>query len=206
MGTNSPRFELEAVGLLDVNCYLVSIPENERLYLIDPGADADLIIRHARKFEFKNAAVLLTHAHVDHIGAIREVMDALKISDVYLHPADAPLYKSPDNHLLPYVPAAQNLPETKWPPPKTELKALHTPGHSQGGVCYLFEQFPALFSGDTLFNGSIGRTDFPGGDFAALMNSIATQLLNLPGDLPIYPGHGPHSTISQEKHNNPFLK
>jgi glyoxylase-like metal-dependent hydrolase (beta-lactamase superfamily II) len=183
------------------------MPESRRLYVIDPGSEADKIIEKAKGFDYDEAFILLTHGHVDHISAAGETMKGLGAKALYIHRDDIGLYQSPDNHLMPFVPAAKNLPE----PTATEaledenIEIIHTPGHTKGGVCYLFKNFPALFSGDTIFNSSIGRSDLPGGNGETLLKSIHEKILPLPDDLQIFPGHGPSTSIGDEKRGNPFL-
>ena len=132
-------------------------------------------------------------------------MDALKVKTVYLHPADLGLYNSPDNHLMPFVPRAKNLPVPASTMPETDFTILETPGHTPGGVCFYFKQLQALFAGDTLFSNSIGRTDLPGGNMNSILNSIRSKLLALPDSTKVYSGHGPATTIGSEKLNNPYL-
>ena len=116
------------------------------------------------------------------------------------------MYASYANCFPPYLPAAENLlTPSEWPPQTPDFEILHTPGHTPGGVCYYFREYNALFTGDTLFRASVGRTDFPGGDTATLMESISGRLMTLPDSLEIYPGHGYPSTIGFEKQNNPYL-
>ena len=198
-------FRIIPVGALAVNCYVIFEESSGLLLIIDPGDDADLIISAAENFPYKRACILLTHAHVDHIGAVPEVKKALNAEFVYLASGDEELYKSPENHILPYLPPVANLPETtaEWNFP--EIKLLLTPGHSRGGSCFYFPGRKILISGDTLFAGSVGRTDLPGGSFATLEKSIRQELLTLPEDTVVYPGHGPRTTIGNEKLSNPYL-
>jgi glyoxylase-like metal-dependent hydrolase (beta-lactamase superfamily II) len=196
---------LESVGMIETNCYLVQIDESRKLYIIDPGAEPDMIIKAASKLSFYEAIILLTHAHVDHIGAIRGVVDALGVKTVYLHPNDLRLYNSPDNHLMPFIPKAKDLPIPAHSIPETDFTILETPGHTLGGVCFYFKQIPALFAGDTLFSGSIGRTDLPGGSMETILDSIRNKILVLPDSLNISCGHGPSTTVGNERMNNPYL-
>ncbi len=198
-----PDFITEQVGLLEGNCYLV--PVGETLYIIDPGADAEIIVRRAREFECRERVILLTHAHVDHIGAVGAVARALNIKTVYLHRKDVDLYFSPANALPPWLPAAENLPQPDSTFASPDFEILETPGHTPGGVCFYFKQYPVLFAGDTLFAGSIGRTDLPGGDHQQLIESIRGKLLGLPDSLDVYPGHGRSTTVGHEKIANPYL-
>jgi len=197
-------FTVEVVGMLDVNCYLVPVKESRRLYIIDPGGDADVIVAAAKKCDYDEAIILLTHAHVDHISAVADVVKALNITKVFLHKNDESLYESPNNHLMPYIPAAENLPKTS-DAFNDDFEIIETPGHTQGGVCYYFKQIPALFVGDTIFSNSVGRSDLPGGNHAQLIGSIKSKLMTLPDDLKLYPGHGQSTTVGNEKKFNPYL-
>lgn len=201
---NNP-FTTLVVGDIGVNCYLVPGPVSGRLYIIDPGDDAADIVAAAQDFGAKETVILLTHAHIDHIGACGPVAKKLAISKVCLDPADAGLYSSPENHLLPYLPPAKNLPSVTEYFPQEDFEVLRTPGHTPGSVCLWFKAYNTLFTGDTLFQSSVGRTDLPGGDYDTLMRSISEQLLPLPDDLRIFPGHQYWSTIGTEKQRNPYL-
>lgn len=190
-----------AVGPLGTNCHLVWNPDTATGAVIDPGADAAEILAEIGKCAFTPAAVLLTHAHVDHIGAVPEIAAHFHIP-VWLHAGDHTLYNSPDNCLLPWLPRVENLPPVTADMPEIpalDFTVLHTPGHTPGGVSFHFAADGFLLSGDTLFAGSVGRTDFPGGSAPTLMNSIRQQLFTLPGKTVVYPGHGECTTISIEK-------
>ena len=199
------NFRIIPVGALAVNCYLIFQEKSKLLLIVDPGDDADLIISAAKSFAYEKAAILLTHAHVDHIGAVPEINKVLNCEFVYLAAGDTELYKSPENHILPYLPPVADLPKTTavWGVPGVKL--LLTPGHSKGGSCFYFADEKFVISGDTLFAGSVGRTDLPGGSFAELEKSIRKELLTLPDDTVVYPGHGPRTTIGEEKRSNPYL-
>ena len=199
------NFRIIPVGALAVNCYLVYEEASKLLLIADPGGDADLIISAARNYPFERCMIVLTHAHVDHIGAVPEVKAALNAESVYLNEGDKELYCSRDNHILPYLPPVENLPATTpiWDLPGVKL--LTTPGHSPGGSCFYFPERKLVLSGDTLFAGSVGRTDLPGGSFSVLEKSIRKELLTLPEDTLVYPGHGPRTTIGAEKQSNPYL-
>ena len=199
-------FATVVVGAFEVNCYLVPSPDKKTLYIIDPGGDAQDIIAAASAFSCQKAVIRLAHCDADHIGAVGEVAKKLNITELYIDPADSAMYASPANCFPPYLPAAENLlTPSEWPPQTPDFEILHTPGHTPGGVCYYFREYNALFTGDTLFRASVGRTDFPGGDTATLMESISGRLMTLPDSLEIYPGHGYPSTIGFEKQNNPYL-
>lgn len=203
------RMSMLSVGPIDENCYLVYVDEKRRLYVIDPGADADRIVEAAGRFpKFDEARILLTHAHVDHIGAVGEVARKLNVSHVMLDPADGEIYRSPYNEIPPILPAARNLPETEDFAPDGDFTVLRVPGHTPGGCALLFvdDGRRVLFCGDTLFAGSVGRTDLPGGDWDTLMGSIRRELLPLPPETRVFPGHGGGTTIGEEKDGNPYLR
>ena len=199
------------VGMLETNCYLVYREKTNHLYVIDPGGDAPEIIDAAEAFHFSAATILLTHGHFDHIGAAGEVSRRLGASSVYLAQPDHALYRSEENAYMPYIPPCRDLPDvTAQIDPKGDFQILPLPGHTPGGSGFLFkrenaEEEDALFAGDTIFAGSIGRTDFPGGNFDILMESIRTQILVLPDDLKIYSGHGPVTTVGRERRGNPYI-
>ena len=205
---NAPEIISFPVGLLDVNCYLVYPKQDGVLYIIDPGGNPEKILKQVERFNASSYQVMLTHAHVDHISALGELNKALNFGKVYLHPDDKPLYLSPANALLPIMPAAADLPETAWPPPENgDFKAIETPGHTFGGTCYYFPELNGVFTGDTLFAGSVGRTDLPGsGEHEDLIGSIRNNLFTLPDETRIFPGHGEESTIQIEKQFNQFLR
>ena len=198
-------FKTVTVGLLEVNCCLVLLPDSRTLYIIDPGGDWKLIESEAKAFDYDEAVILFTHAHVDHISAAGAVANALHITKVYLNPADKPIYYSPGNTVGNYIPAAEDLPDTTWPPEDPRMLVLPCPGHSPGGAAYYFPELDTVFSGDTLFFSSIGRTDLPGGSEKQLLDSVHKQLFNLPDDTRVVPGHGPFTSIGYEKKNNPYV-
>lgn len=205
---NQLHIETLPVGLLEVNCYVVWPDGGAQCLIIDPGGDGDMVVDTIRQLGLEAAAVLLTHAHVDHIGGVKDVATALSIP-VYVHAADRELYLSPANALLPWLPAVTGLPEPVDALPPFDgmgVKEIHTPGHTPGGVCYYVEEADVLFAGDTLFCGSIGRADLPGGEMGTLLESIRAKLLTLPASTVVYPGHGPTTTIGDEKVGNPFVR
>ena len=195
------------VGMLAVNCYLVWESVGRKALIIDPGDEAEEIVREIREKALIPTAILLTHAHVDHIRGVRGVAAEFGIP-VLVSAEDRKLYLSPDNALMPWLSAAKDLPmpvDSLPPVDGLEYTVIHTPGHTPGGVCYYFADDNILFSGDTLFQGSVGRTDLAGGDAEQLMNSIQTKLLNLPSNTRVYPGHGNVTTIGNERVSNPYL-
>jgi len=199
------KFIIEKVGFLEVNCYIIPSEKDNCVYIIDPGASPDKIVAHAQTFGFDNYKVLLTHAHIDHISALKETMDKLNTSFVYLNENDIGLYQSPANELQPLMPALKEHPDTVDSFDSDEVEVIPTPGHTPGGVSFYLKRLNALFTGDTLFKQSIGRTDFPGGCLDTLLSSIKKGLFILPEDVEVFPGHGPSSSIGSEKKSNPFL-
>ncbi|MFA5203624.1 MAG: MBL fold metallo-hydrolase [Lentisphaeria bacterium] len=196
------------VGMLEANCYLVWNPDTLDALLLDPGDEPGRIAKAVAERGLHPRAILLTHAHVDHIRAVSELARQWAVP-VCLAPADHPMYHSPQNALPPWMSAARDLPEPQAEPPPAppglEFRVLSTPGHSPGGVCYYFPAAGAAFTGDTLFCGSIGRADLPGGNADTLLHAIRNQLLTLPPETVIYPGHGQPSTIGEEAAHNPYL-
>ena len=194
------------VGGFEVNCSI--LVENGKAWIVDPGQEPDRIIDTLAKKSLEPAAVLLTHAHFDHIGAIPGLLEKFPDLPVYVHEKDAPMFGHPLNQLPPeYPPFAKpkSIANLNSLDSLEGLEILETPGHTPGGVCYYFPKDKLLLSGDTLFAGSVGRTDLPGGDMATLMDSLK-KLTVLPDDTLIIPGHGPHTTIAAEKLGNPFLQ
>ena len=190
---------------LSVNCYVVSDETTKRALIVDPGSAPEFIQKAIDKMEVKPEGILLTHAHVDHISAAGEIADALNIRRVYLHPDDKLIYYSPSNTVGGYIPAAEDLPDTIWPPNDPRMQVIPCPGHSPGGSSYYFPELATLFSGDTLFYESVGRTDLPGGNQDELIDSIRDKLFTLPDDTHVIPGHGPGTSIGYEKKNNPYV-
>nr|WP_320115623.1 MBL fold metallo-hydrolase [uncultured Desulfuromonas sp.] len=202
--------ETLAVGPLQVNCYLVACPRTKHALVIDPGDEGDRILEMIDKLGLKVKMVVNTHGHFDHVGANHQVLAATGV-ELCMHRDDLPLLKVAAKQAAGY-----GLPAVQSPDPKRFLESgdlievgdlsfevIHTPGHSPGGICLYGEGH--LFSGDTLFAGSIGRTDLPGGDMKQLLSHIRSQLMVLPDATVVHPGHGPESTIGREKTVNPFL-
>ena len=194
------------VGGFEVNCSILS--ENGKAWIVDPGQEADRIVDLLAKKGLEPAAILLTHAHFDHISAVPGLLEKFPVLPVYVHEKDAPMFGHPLNQLPPEYPSfakPKNLANLNSLDSLEGLGILETPGHTPGGVCYHFPAMKLLLSGDTLFAGSVGRTDLPGGDMATLMDSLQ-KLTALPDDTLVIPGHGPHTTIAAEKRGNPFLQ
>ena len=202
---SAPTILVESVGVFETNCYFVYPRNNGPLFIIDPGGDPEKLLANIPQFPTGEYVILLTHAHVDHISGAGAVAEKLGIKTVFVSPEDQPLYQSRENALLPFLPPAQGLPPTVWPPEYPDFKVISTPGHTRGGVCYWFESLNALFSGDTLFCCSVGRSDFATSSTSALIRSIKEKLFLLPDETKVFPGHMGATTIGNEKVNNPYV-
>lgn len=205
------QVETIPVGFLEVNSYVVRGNGQEAL-VVDPGDDAERILAFLRKHQLSVAAYLITHGHADHVSALAEVHRAYP-APVAMHPDDARWAFGEMNQLPPFYSAPSRpaglerdaLDGREWTDAGLRWKVIATPGHSPGGVCYYFEDEGVLFSGDTLFQGSVGRTDLRGGNPRTLSESIA-RLARLPDTTRVYPGHGPSTTLAIEKETNYFLR
>jgi hydroxyacylglutathione hydrolase len=190
------------VGPLEVNCYVVTIQDSS--FIIDPGADFDVILNYVKSNKLDVKAILLTHAHIDHCSAVYDLEAELNVP-VILNKEDVKLYFSPENSLAPYYPPLTQHVNTVESFENSYFSIIHTAGHSLGSICYYFKEDNILFSGDTLFCESIGRTDLPGGDYNSLISNVKNKLFILPGETLVYPGHGPSTKISHEMSYNPFV-
>jgi glyoxylase-like metal-dependent hydrolase (beta-lactamase superfamily II) len=205
------NIKILSVGPFEVNCAIVW-NDKKQAFVIDPGYDAADIEAVLKENDLTVAAYLLTHGHADHLNALADLYET-RPAPVYLHAEDEKWAFGPKNQILPYYPvprkpAAEFLhPEVSKPWEKSGLsfQCLETPGHTRGGVCYYFEAEKILFTGDTLFKGTCGRTDLPGGDGRILAASLK-KLAALPDDVAVYPGHNESTTIGHEKKTNFFMQ
>ncbi len=196
------------------NGYLVAEDQGSAAVLIDPGDEVDELITRAALEGLDVHAILLTHAHLDHITGVELAKAAFAVA-TWLHPDDDPLYRAVEQQGLMFgLRVKAQPPVDRFYTPGQRLTAgrlaiavLPTPGHSPGGVCLEVREDndTQLFVGDTLFAGTIGRTDLPGGEHETLIRSIKTVLLAFPDDTPVHPGHGPSTTIGAESRSNPYL-
>jgi len=216
------------VGELYVNCYVYFTAKKE-CFLIDPGADADTIIKTLSSLNMVPKAMVFTHGHLDHIaaaGAIRSVFEAQTPEiPIAVHKADAAYFgkKAAEKHresfasmgaegeaffesLFQAVPSADISLQENDTVLDSDLKVIHSPGHTKGSICLYSEKKGVLFTGDTLFCEGIGRSDLPGGDAKTLTASILKKLYTLPPETRIFPGHGPQSTLEREMKYNPYVR
>ena len=213
--SHSPIIHRLPVGSFKVNCYLVACPKTRETAIIDPGGEAKMIMEVVRREELRPLYLLNTHAHGDH-GLANAALQKTLALPLGLHQTDSEFFSRPENRaahikelgLPPGGPADLLLGDgQELPLGELRLKVLHTPGHSPGSVCYLVSG--NLFSGDTLFVGDVGRSDLTGGSFETLLDSLRRQILPLPEDTVVHPGHDygetPTSTLAWEKRENPYI-
>ena len=203
---------------------LLGCEETRRAVCVDPGEETGEIVEALERLGLDLQAIALTHAHMDHVGGVAALKSLKPEAEIILHAADEPLYFG-----LPQQPAWIGIPRAQWralgfeydmpPPPERhwqdgetytvgtlQFQILHCPGHTPGHVVLFEPRARKVFVGDCLFAGSIGRTDLPGGSYEQLMDSLTNKIIPLGDDVVVYSGHGPHTTIGQERRTNPFLK
>lgn len=219
--------EILPVGMLQCNCSIVGDPESREAIVLDPGDEVEKILALIAKHGLKVMAIVSTHAHIDHVGGLKKLHDATH-APVFMNEADLELYRAMEmqaQFLGVRPPQIANVDDllsegdvVRWG--GHEARVLHTPGHTPGSISLYLpeamvksekrdgaskESAPWLFAGDTLFAGSIGRTDLWGGSYPEIKRSIHTKLLALPERTIVFPGHGPATTLAEERKSNPFL-
>ena len=200
------QFELDIieVGPLAVNCYLLACPQTGEIAVVDPGTDTNRIIQRIERKNWKPIMVLNTHGHIDHVAGNADIAEHFGI-EVVMHRDDLFLLDAPDLFGLAGLLNARRSPQpSRLLTDREEIRigeqvltVLHTPGHTPGSCCFL--------NGDTVFAGSVGRTDLPGGDYQRLISSITGTLCPLPDGTRLFPGHGPTTSMGEERVSNPFF-
>ncbi|MFB0565515.1 MAG: MBL fold metallo-hydrolase [Candidatus Aminicenantaceae bacterium] len=205
------EFKIVVVGALETNCYLVSCEETHECAVVDPGGEPNKIFTSIDEKSLKPVVILNTHGHIDHIGANRDMKERYSIP-LRIHASDSYMLGNVQQSELSFFL------QTKSSPPadsffkdgdtitigNSHLRVIHTPGHSPGSVSFLGDGF--LLSGDSLFCRGVGRTDLPGGSWEEMENSIRNKILALPKEMIVLPGHGPSTSVAQEKRLNPFIR
>ncbi|OGP58617.1 MAG: MBL fold metallo-hydrolase [Deltaproteobacteria bacterium RBG_13_49_15] len=205
------NIQMLTVGPIMANCFIIGCDTTNEAAVIDPGDETNKILFALAKSKLTLKFIINTHGHFDHVGGNKKMKDATG-ADILIHPLDAPMLK-----LLSASAARWGLSADDSPAPdkmidegdtiefgRIKLGVIHTPGHTPGGISLHSDGY--VFVGDTLFSGSIGRTDFPGGDYGTLISSIQKKLFKLPDSVRVMSGHGPETTIGVEKRHNPFAR
>ena len=205
------KIQMYVVSVCATNCYFAINDDTKEVLIVDPGASAKQLAEKVKEHGFKPAGILLTHGHFDHAAAAEELAQLLNVK-IYAHEAEQDTLETPGLNLSGWEGKAETYHADVYVKDEQELelagfkvKVLFTPGHTVGGCCYYFAEQGVLFSGDTLFEGSIGRTDFPKGSASQLIRAIKDKLMILPDETAVYPGHGDMTGIGTERVQNPFL-
>lgn len=200
------RIKRVVAGIYGANCYVVMDENTKKGFVIDPGGDVDDIEKAIIEMGVKVEYILLTHGHVDHTSGVKELKD-ITGAKVGISKNDEDMIKSGQDLFGPLLPGYADF-QLKHGDriniSEIEIKCIETPGHTPGGMCFLVGD--NVFTGDTLFYGSIGRTDFAGGDYDQIIKSIKENIITLGDDVTVYPGHGPATSVANEKAKNRFLK
>ena len=194
------KIDVKELGIYFGNCYLIREEQSKSCCVIDPGGNANKVLTYLDENGLTLEAILLTHGHFDHVGAVKELYEKT-LCKVYLHTDDLMLPESLSAGPLFYTHEYDEGDVLELA--GLTIRVMHTPGHTEGSVCLLVDD--VIFSGDTLFSHSCGRTDLPGGDWATITKSLA-RLANLEGNFWVYPGHGPSTTLRDEKKYNPYMR
>ncbi len=214
-GAGAMEIDCLVLGLYETNCYVLRKDAAvSKCVVIDTGLDTNGMVEYLTAKKLEPAAVVLTHGHADHIGGVAGITGKYAGVRIYLHQADAPMLTNAEDNLSLFTGVAIGPLEADVlvkegdiiDEAQIRLTVLHTPGHTPGGISLYAQADTLVFSGDTLFADSVGRTDFPGGGVEQLVQSIKDKLFVLPDETVIYPGHGPRTSIGREKRHNPFLK
>ncbi len=199
------------VGIYAANCYIVFSDKNREGIIVDPGGNVDDLLSYIKENNIIIKSIILTHGHGDHIGGVSELKEELKVP-VMIHSADSNMLVDGSKNLssimamgtITVEPDKLLIDGDKIEFGGLHAKIIHTPGHTPGGICIMIED--NILTGDTLFAGSIGRTDLLGGDYNMIIKSIKEKLMNYSDNIKIHPGHGTPSTIGRERVSNPFIK
>ncbi len=200
------------VGLLEVNCYILGDEETKEAVVIDPGGDEDEILEALKHHGLTLQTIIDTHGHFDHVDANQPLKDATGAA-IAIHELDAPMLAKPSAEAMFFTGNRLRLSAADILLKEGDiisfgnyrLKVLHTPGHTPGGISLVMEGNTLVYVGDLLFQGSIGRTDFPGGSYEDLINAVKTKIFPLGDNYTVFPGHGPVTTVGQERKYNPFF-
>ncbi len=203
--------DFRVVGPIQTNCYFLYHEDTRECLIIDPGFEEDTIEEYVRRKELKPIGILLTHGHFDHMVAANEVREKFGVK-IYAGAAEKEIMADGAQNVSAQFTSPVTLEADEWLEDGQEvtflgqtMRCIYTPGHTAGGVCYYFGKEGILFSGDTLFQESVGRTDFPTGSMQQLIRSVREKLFPLPDGVKVYPGHGMMTTIGHEKNFNPFI-
>ena len=203
-----------SVGPMQANCYVLGCAQTKGAIIIDPGGDPDKIRTCVEKEGLTPTHLINTHGHIDHIGANKEIKEIYPEITICIHKDDAAMLGKPLKNLSLVMLEQYKSPEAEVllddgsivKCGSIGLTVLHTPGHTPGGISLVLDgEPPQIFVGDTLFAGGVGRTDFPGGNWELLLTSIRERIFEYPDEAIVFPGHGPETTVGEERSSNPFL-